>query len=392
MRILLDFYTTQFFIGGAGEYIRRIFYTLLEEPEVKNGSIELYGLIDTSQNKFAYADLAPEALQKKGVIIADCKNEKLSGLVQRLKIDTFFIGAGQYVAELLRRREKLDCRIVCVIHDLFIEEFNNSRLEEYLDLEKLPKMVWNKSARAIYNKVHWNNLSKRISNLINSINLDHTEFIVVSDYTRSTLLYHYGISGSHVHTLYSPARIPIHTEKTENSALQKLVNQHIPYLLMVSANRAPKNADKLIRAFIRYTEESHNNIHLVTIGYKKSKHARHIILPYLSEGDLDVAMQNCYALVYPSFFEGFGYPPIEAMRYGKPVIAAYSTSIPEILQDSALYVSPIYESDMFRGMMRLNDSSLYQELSNKAVQRYTEVHNRQERDLRTLIDIIKNNG
>jgi len=67
---------------------------------------------------------------------------------------------------------------------------------------------------------------------------------------------------------------------------------------------------------------------------------RVLLLGYVSEDELRWLYQNCFAFVYPSFFEGFGLPVLEAMSLGAPVICSNTTSLPEIAGDAAVLVDP----------------------------------------------------
>ncbi|WP_256387816.1 glycosyltransferase [Prevotella sp. P4-119] len=125
------------------------------------------------------------------------------------------------------------------------------------------------------------------------------------------------------------------------------------YFLMVSADRDSKNAIKAIRAFYQYSKKD-KDMYFLIIGYPRDVKGKIIKLDFLSDSDLSVAMENCYALLYPSYFEGFGYPPLEAMKYGRPVLCSNSTSMPEILGDAPIYFSPLYESAIFKAMCDLS--------------------------------------
>lgn len=101
--------------------------------------------------------------------------------------------------------------------------------------------------------------------------------------------------------------------------------------------------------------------------------------------DLREAYKHCYALIYPSFFEGFGYPPLEAMKYGKPVLSSNVCSMPEVLGDAPIYFSPIYESAIFNALLSLDDEN-YEYHSRKSLRQYEIVSKRQAEDLVSLVD------
>jgi glycosyltransferase involved in cell wall biosynthesis len=64
-------------------------------------------------------------------------------------------------------------------------------------------------------------------------------------------------------------------------------------------------------------------------------------LGYLTDGKIKALMQNCKAFLFPSLFEGFGIPPLEALSVGVPIIVSNTASLPEIFEDSATYIDPL---------------------------------------------------
>ena len=80
-------------------------------------------------------------------------------------------------------------------------------------------------------------------------------------------------------------------------------------------------------------------------------------------------------------------PILEAMHYGKPVLASNVTSIPEIFEDAPIYFSPLYELEIFNALTKLTDEN-YQEKANKSKQQYNKIRARQERDLKELVNMI----
>jgi glycosyltransferase involved in cell wall biosynthesis len=86
--------------------------------------------------------------------------------------------------------------------------------------------------------------------------------------------------------------------------------------------------------------------------------------------------------------EGFGYPPIESMRYGVPVAASGTSSIPEICQNAAIYFDPYNVSEIKNRILQLLNKNIHDEYSARALERYKVVSKRQRLDLEKLVDFI----
>ena len=115
---------------------------------------------------------------------------------------------------------------------------------------------------------------------------------------------------------------------------------------------------------------------------------RFVLLGYVENRELEFLHQNAYAFVFPSLNEGFGYPPVQSMRYGVPVAASGTTSIPEVCGDAVLYFDPYSVSEIKNRLVQLLDSKIYDEYAARAPKRYVEVHTRQNEDLEHTIDFI----
>ncbi|MBT4071154.1 MAG: glycosyltransferase family 4 protein, partial [Candidatus Magasanikbacteria bacterium] len=96
---------------------------------------------------------------------------------------------------------------------------------------------------------------------------------------------------------------------------------------------------------------------------------------YISEEEKRGMYEKASLFIFPSFYEGFGFPPLEAAVYGCPVIVSNRSSLPEIMGDAAYYVDPYNITDMATGISRmLTNASLrmkYAELGKKQVEKYT---------------------
>ncbi|MGV0103348.1 glycosyltransferase family 1 protein [Nostoc sp. DSM 114160] len=97
---------------------------------------------------------------------------------------------------------------------------------------------------------------------------------------------------------------------------------------------------------------------IVSIGL--TKHIRR--LGYVDDDTLNWLYKNCWAFVYPSIYEGFGLPVLEAMNLGAAVITSNTTSLPEVGKDAVLYVDPTNEADIVAGFAKLQEDKLRQVL------------------------------
>ena len=111
-------------------------------------------------------------------------------------------------------------------------------------------------------------------------------------------------------------------------------------------------------------------------------------LGYVDEDELEKLYANAFVFVYPSLNEGFGYPPLEAMKYGVPVIASPLSSIPEVCGGSVIYFNPFSIEELMNRMMMIIDEQFHTVYSERGYNQYLLVEKRQKRDIDLLIDHI----
>lgn len=381
MNILFDLITPQSFVGGAGEYVRKVFYTLLDAIKVSGENVKIFGIYNSNKNKFAYPDLTPNAISQLGVTPVDIAKTTLKEVIAVLNIDKVFIGCAQYWNSV--DVENLTIPTVCVIHDLDVEEYDRNKIDDYVRLGNLKDYLryrFHVYRKGKHDLIYNQNIRKML------LSNPNAQLVTVSDYSKHSIMYNFGISEERINVLYSPERVTNRDAKIENAELRSIIESGRKYYLMVGANRVYKNPSKAINAFRKFAD-IHKDCYFITLGAKEQQFPNHIILPYLSESDLANVMAHCYAFVFPSYFEGFGYPPVEAMSYDKPILCSNVTSIPEVCGDAAIYFSPYYETDIFRALLALNESN-YNAYVEKSKARYQQVSLRQQRDLDTLINLI----
>lgn len=157
-----------------------------------------------------------------------------------------------------------------------------------------------------------------------------------------------------------------------------------PYLLFVGNFKPHKNVDGLIRIFHRLGLAKSHSLVLVGRGWDRDPALGRMLRDFSLESsvrilentppaDLNLLYNGAALFVFPSFYEGFGLPPLESMACGTPVAASNASCIPEILGDAAHYFDPSDEKD-FAGAVRdmMKDGGLRKEMIEKGRKRTLE--------------------
>jgi glycosyltransferase involved in cell wall biosynthesis len=168
----------------------------------------------------------------------------------------------------------------------------------------------------------------------------------------------------HEHALRTPA---------DTSVLERNGIEPGSYLLAVSSLNPNKNFAGVVRAIqkadigeVPFVVAGGANPRVFAGGGEQDLPPGTTHVGRADDGALRALYENALALVYPSFHEGFGLPPLEAMALGCPVICSNTTSLPEVGGDAVLYCNPADDADIARQIRRLvDDPHLRSELSAK---------------------------
>lgn len=175
-------------------------------------------------------------------------------------------------------------------------------------------------------------------------------------------------------------------KNTCKSYVEKTYGVKSPYILYIGGFSLRKNALGLIRAFSRVYKDLKSPYKLLLGGSLKDEGAKLsafvkenkmedkiIFAGYIDDSMLPVLYNGSEAFVYPSFYEGFGLPPLEAMSCKTPVITSNLTSIPEVTKDNALLINPYILDELEKALVTLlNDEELKNTLSEKGYSRSLE--------------------
>jgi glycosyltransferase involved in cell wall biosynthesis len=253
----------------------------------------------------------------------------------------------------------LRCRSVVTIHDcihLMFPEYLPNRLAYYY----AKGSMWTASRKA-------------------------DRILTVSEASKKDILRFFNVAPEKVEVIYNAIDerflAPANPERME-LVRQRYQLDH-PFVLYVGNIKPHKNIERLIDAFGRARTQGPDNLKLIIIGdeiskypalrqsvhrHKLDKHVR--FLGFQPMETLAAFYRLARAFVFPSLYEGFGLPPLEAMACGTPVVTSNVSSLPEIAGGAALLVDPYEEEAIANAIVRaVTDETLRAELIAKGVQR-----------------------
>jgi glycosyltransferase involved in cell wall biosynthesis len=189
-----------------------------------------------------------------------------------------------------------------------------------------------------------------------------------------------------VHLAPSPEFQPVPDRGELESALAAFGLAGVPYFLFTGTLEPRKNLARLLPAFREVRLQARGDLKLVMVGppgwgdLSVPREAERlgirddvVITGALPRATLRYLMAGSLALVYPSLYEGFGIPPLEAMACGAPVVTSNVSSLPEVVGDAALLVDPYRTVEIAHAMVRLfEDGELRRDLSRRGLERAVE--------------------
>lgn len=210
-----------------------------------------------------------------------------------------------------------------------------------------------------------------------------TVVATVSEFSKQDIVAQYKVNPKKINVIYSAAKpmfVPLTWEEKQQT--QDSYADGFQYFLFVGGVHPRKNVMGLLKAFSIFKKWQQSNFKLLIAGrlawqfndvVEKLKTYKYkddvVLLDYVPEKKLAKLVASAYAVVYPSFFEGFGVPIIEAMQSKTAVITSNVSSMPEIAGDAALLCNPNEHEDIAKQMLTLyKDENLKQQLITKGVE------------------------
>lgn len=213
------------------------------------------------------------------------------------------------------------------------------------------------------------------------------EIITVSEYSRQDISATYGISPERI-TVTPEAASPQFIRITSETELQNVRRKYgieRDYILALGSIQPRKNLVRLIEAYT-YLSERHSDMELprlVIAGKKgwlesevfrvaKASAAAHdvVFTGYVPDSELPALYSGALCFIYPSYFEGFGLPVLEAMQCGTPVITGNRTSLPEVAGAAGLLIDPFDSQSIADGIAHLlRNPDVRDDLSRRGLER-----------------------
>lgn len=246
--------------------------------------------------------------------------------------------------------KKIKTKTVIVVHDINFVHFPKFLSKSFYIYYKIFFPKWIKHAKRIATVSHY---SKK--DIVNTYKVNPEKIDVM----------HNGASD-----VYQP------TDEETKKTTKNIYTNGNDYFIFVGALHPRKNIINLFKAFDKFKETDKKNIKLVIVGkkfywnkamqktYAQMKFKNDVLfLGQLSQDKLRFVMASALALVYVSFFEGFGIPLVEAMQCHIPIITSNSSSMPEVAGKAALLVKPSDTNEIAGAMQQIaTDEALRKKL------------------------------
>ncbi len=207
-----------------------------------------------------------------------------------------------------------------------------------------------------------------------------TKILVPSEATKRDLINFYNCPSEKIEVVYHGFEPLKFTEKEINEVFKKSdvfkyfgIKKDSKFIFFVGRLESKKNLVRLVEAFAEFSKLN-PDYRLVLAGGRgvgfdqllktvtQLKIAEKVVMPgYITEKEKAALYKSCALFAFPSLYEGFGFPILEAFYYKKPVLTSHLSCIPEVADDAAHYVDPYDSSSILAGIEKLLNDQKYAE-------------------------------
>ena len=360
---------------GGGKYAEFIFYRMAD----RNIHFSCY----YNSKKWINPNLL-EVIKAKDISLYDINNSDIEEIIRKSGANRIFSAIPKSSIINLT-----SCQVIGTVHDLrFLELPHDSIYYKYSGKSGFASV---KDKLFFFIKTCFPEYAKKrlIERYREVIVNSPMTIITDSDHTKYEILsYIPGASKKHIRVFYPP-NTSLKIEHRRSKEVEK-------YFLSVSGRVWSKNILRSIIAFdnlvsfglITDVKYKITGAILSDFKYKVKNPTAFEFMGYVDDDELEKLYSNAYAFVYPSFSEGFGYPPLEAMRYKVPVISSPFTSIAQVIDSGALYFNPFSVEEIMNRMLMILTEDYHSIYSERGYHQYLKVKERQDKDMDSLIDFL----
>jgi len=199
--------------------------------------------------------------------------------------------------------------------------------------------------------------------------------ITISESAKNDIIKNLGVDEDKIEIVHPGIDLENYSQKYEKEELERIRKKYnLPseYILYLGTIEPRKNIERIIKAFIKYKEKVDDDLKFVIVGKKGWKYENImkliesmgtdiIITGYIDEEDKIPIYKLAQFFTFPSLYEGFGMPVLEAMAAGVPVVTSNVSSLPEVAGDAAILVNPLNEDEIFEAYKKIRNDSNYRE-------------------------------
>ncbi|WP_315288987.1 glycosyltransferase family 1 protein, partial [Leptotrichia massiliensis] len=199
--------------------------------------------------------------------------------------------------------------------------------------------------------------------------------ITISESAKSDIIKHFNVDEKKIQIVTPGIDLQKYSYNYTDIELENVRKKYdLPqnYILYLGTIEPRKNIERIVKAFKNYKKEVKDDLKLVIVGNKGWKYENImkliesmgtdiIITGYIDEEDKIPIYKLAQFFAFPSLYEGFGMPVLEAMAAGVPVVTSNVSSLPEVAGDAAILVDPLSEDEIFEAYKKIRNDSNYRE-------------------------------
>ena len=231
-------------------------------------------------------------------------------------------------------------------------------------------------------------------------NAKHKYILTVSEHSKASMLVNFPeLNPDEVRVCYSPKKFSFIADERSERLIEKFNLEKDKYFLLVSCNRWLKNNYRAMIALDQlYTThaETMEGYKVIALGtpdpeifkrHLKNKES-FVFKGYVEADELEALYKHAHLFIYPTLNEGFGYPPLEAMKYNTLSACSAVTSVPEACGDAVLYFNPYDIMEIKNRIIESFNQLIREEKKKRMKDQFIKIDNAQAAALETIVSLI----